>query len=42
MDFEISFITGVSVGIEVVEMEKNYLVIDLLVIRILISKNTDD
>jgi hypothetical protein len=42
MEFEFSFITGAAVGIELVEMEKTYLVIDLLVLRILISKHTED
>lgn len=42
MEFEFSFITGASVGIELVEMDKTFLVIDLLVLRILISKHTED
>lgn len=42
MDIEVSFIGGVSLGIELVEIEKTFLCIDLLIIRILFSKNTDE
>jgi hypothetical protein len=42
MDIEICFINGVSLGIELAEMDKTFLCIDLLIIRILFSKNTDE
>lgn len=41
MDIELCLIAGVSLGIEYQELEKGYLVIDLLIVRLLISKNTD-
>lgn len=42
MDIEICLISGVSVGIEYQELDKGYLVIDIGIVRILISKNTDE
>lgn len=42
MDIEICLITGVSVGLEYQELDKGYLIIDLGIVRILISKNTDE
>lgn len=42
MDIEICLIAGISVGIEYQELDKGYLVIDIGIIRILISKNTDE
>jgi hypothetical protein len=42
MDIELCLISGVSVGIEIQELEKNYLIIDLGILRILLSKNTDE
>lgn len=39
MDFEIGLISGVSVGIELQELDKTYLIIDLGIVRILISRN---
>jgi hypothetical protein len=42
MDIEICLIGGISVGIELQELDKTYLCIDLLLVRILISKNTDE
>ena len=42
MDIELCLITGVAVGIEIQELEKKYLVIDLGIVRILLSRNDDD
>lgn len=42
MDIELCLISGISVGIEIQELEKNYLIIDLGILRILISRNTDE
>jgi hypothetical protein len=42
MDIEICLITGISVGLEYQELDKGYLIIDLGIVRILISKNTDE
>lgn len=42
MDIELCLIAGVSVGVEIQELEKTYFVIDLGILRILLSKNTDD
>lgn len=42
MDFELCFIAGIALGIEYQEQDKGYLVIDLLFIRVLVSKNTDE
>jgi hypothetical protein len=39
MDIEIGLITGMSVGIEYQELDKGYWVIDLFILRILLSKN---
>lgn len=41
MDIEIGLIAGMSLGIEYQELEKGYLIIDLLIVRVLVSKNTD-
>jgi hypothetical protein len=38
MDIEIGLIAGVSFGIEYQELEKGYLIIDLGIVRILLSK----
>lgn len=38
MDIEIGVIAGVSFGIEYQELEKGYLIIDLGIVRILLSK----
>ena len=38
MEFEIGLISGVSFGVEYQELEKGYLVIDLGIVRILISR----
>lgn len=42
MDIELCLIAGVAVGIEIQELEKKYLVIDLGIVRILLSRNNDD
>ena len=42
MDIELCLIAGVAVGIEIMELEKKYLVIDLGIVRILLSRNDDD
>jgi hypothetical protein len=42
MDIELCLIAGVAVGIEIQELEKKYLVIDLGIVRILLSRNDDD
>ena len=42
MDIEVCLITGVSFGIEIQELEKAYLIIDLGIIRFLFSRNTDE
>jgi len=42
MDIELCLISGVSVGIEITELDKKYLVIDLFIIRVLLSRNDDD
>jgi len=42
MSIEACFITGVSFGIEIQELEKVYLIIDLGIIRLLFSKYTDE
>lgn len=42
MDIEICLISGMAVGIEYQELEKGYLVIDLFIVRILLSKHTDE
>jgi len=42
MDIEACFITGVSFGIEIQELEKVYLIIDLGIIRFLFSKYTEE
>lgn len=42
MDIELTLISGVSLGVEYQEMEKGYLILDLLFVRILFSKNTDE
>lgn len=42
MDIELCLIAGVAVGIELQELEKKYLVIDLGIVRILLSRNDDD
>jgi hypothetical protein len=40
LSIQLSFITGVAVGIEWVELEKdNFLAIDLLIIRVVLSFN---
>jgi hypothetical protein len=38
MDIEIGVIAGVSFGIEYQELEKGYLIIDLGIVRILLSR----
>ena len=38
MDIEIGVIAGLSFGIEYQELEKGYLIIDLGIVRILLSK----
>jgi hypothetical protein len=38
MDIEIGLIAGVSFGIEYQELEKGYLIIDLGIVRILLSR----
>ena len=42
MDIELCLIGGVSVGIEIQELEKKYLIIDLGIVRVLLSRNDDD
>ena len=42
MDIELCLIAGVSVGIEIMELDKKYLVIDLGIVRVLLSRNDDD
>jgi hypothetical protein len=42
MDIEVCLITGISFGVEYQELEKGYIVIDLGIVRILISRNTDE
>jgi hypothetical protein len=42
MDIELCLIAGVAVGIEIQELEKKYLVIDLGIVRVLLSRNDDD
>jgi hypothetical protein len=42
MDIELCLIGGVSVGIEIMELDKKYLVIDLGIVRVLLSRNDDD
>jgi hypothetical protein len=42
MDIELCLIAGVAVGIEIQELEKKYLVIDLGIVRVLLSRNNDD
>lgn len=42
MDIEMCLITGLSAGIEYQELDKGYLIIDLFIIRIMFSKNTDE
>ena len=39
MEIEIGLITGMSVGIEYQELDKGYLVIDLFIVRILLSRS---
>lgn len=38
MEIEIGLIAGMSLGVEYQELEKGYLVIDLFIIRILLSR----
>ena len=38
MSIEIGLITGISFGIEYQELEKGYLVIDLGIVRVLLSR----
>ena len=38
MEIEIGLINGMSVGIEYQELDKGYLVIDLFIVRILLSR----
>jgi hypothetical protein len=42
MDIELCLISGISVGIEIMELDKKYLVIDLGIVRVLLSRNDDD
>lgn len=42
MDIEVGLISGVSFGIEYQELDKGYLVIDLGILRILLSRNTPE
>jgi hypothetical protein len=42
MDIEVCLITGIAFGVEYQELEKGYIVIDLGIVRILISRNTDE
>ena len=42
MSIEACFITGVSFGIEIQELDKVYLIIDLGIIRFLFSRHTDE
>jgi len=39
MEIEIGLITGMSLGIEYQELDKGYLVLDLLIFRVLLSKH---
>ena len=42
MSIEFGLIAGIAFGIEYQELEKGYLVIDLGILRILVSKYTED
>jgi hypothetical protein len=42
MTIEFCLITGIAFGVEYQELEKGYIVIDLGIVRILISKYTED
>jgi hypothetical protein len=42
MDIEVGLIAGIAFGIEYQELEKGYLIIDIGIVRILLSRNTDD
>ena len=42
MDIELCLIGGVSVGMEIMELDNKYLVIDLGIVRVLLSRNDDD
>ena len=42
MTIEFCLIAGIAFGVEYQELEKGYLVIDLGIVRILISKYTED
>jgi len=42
MDIEVCLITGVSFGLEIQELEKMYLIVDLGIIRFLFSRHTDE
>ena len=42
MDIELCLIAGLSVGIEIQELEKKYLILDLGIVRVLLSRNDDD
>jgi hypothetical protein len=38
MEIEIGLISGMSLGVEYQELDKGYLVIDLFIVRILLSR----
>jgi len=42
MEIEIGLISGVSLGFEYQELDKGYLVFDLFIIRILLSRATEE
>jgi len=42
MDIELCLITGVSFGVEYQELEKGYLILDLGIFRVLLSRHTEE